>query len=648
MREQMNPGGAVARECGSWPSPITLDHLVENVVRLGEPSVDGDRVFWIETRPNEGGRSVLVGNRSGGDNEDVTPESFSVRSRAHEYGGGSYLLKGDRLWFINDSDQCIYSMSLSAKSPRRLTQPGTRRFAQMCLDEKRERLIMVCEDHAGDGEAKNSVVTIDLDSGAIKNLIEGADFYSDPRLSPDGQHLAWLSWNHPNLPWDTTELWLASVDDDGELSDSRCVSLGSDESVFCPRWSPGGQLFFVSDRSGWWNLYRHSGDETIAINKEQAECGMPQWVFGMCTYGFADADTVFVACSHDGTWRLYRVQLSSGQSERIAQRWTTIDNLAIGFEQGLMIAGSPAQPLSAIRFDKEGQEQVLSTAIQDKPDPAFISVPQAISYPTSDGDVAHGFYYPPTNPGFCVAEGKAPPLLVSCHGGPTSATVTTIKLDVQFWTTRGFAVLDVNYRGSTGYGRAYRQKLYGAWGIADVEDCVHGARFLVDQGKADANRLAIRGGSAGGFTVLAALAFRDTFTAGASFYGIGDLKKMFATTHKFEASYDYWLLGPREQLESLHRERSPILHASDISCPVIFFQGLEDKVVPPDQSRSMVKALDDNGIPVAYIEFEGEGHGFRRSQNIRRQYEAELNFYARVMGFVPVDDLEPVEIRNLN
>lgn len=647
MREQTSPTASVTAACGSWHSPICLDQLIHNVVRLGEPAVDGDRVCWLETRPSDGGRSILVAKDPGKPKYDLTPEPFSVRSRAHEYGGGSYLMRGERLWFINDGDQCIYFMSLHSGKVRRLTEPGKKRYAQLCLDEAWNRLIAICEDHSGDGEPASYVAAIDLDSGRVGPMIDGADFYSDPQLSPNGRQLAWLSWSHPNLPWDTTELWLADLDADGNPAAPRLISLGRDESVFCPLWSPDGTLYFVSDRSGWWNLYRQQGEQTVAVNAEQAECGMPQWVFGMCTYGFIDEHNLVVASTADGLWRLHRLDLRTGEKTRVARRWTNIGHVAAGPGHCLLLGGSEDTAFSAISVDDDGNEQILGSAMSDPIDPAYVSIPKAITFPTSDGDVAHGFYYAPVNPAFCVADDEKPPLLVNCHGGPTSATVTTIKLDIQFWTTRGFAVLDVNYRGSTGYGREYRQKLYGAWGLADIEDCIHGARYLTEQGLADPKRLGIRGGSAGGFAVLAALAFHDTFAVGASFFGIGDLKKMFETTHKFEACYDYWLLGPKEDIDRLCEDRSPLHHADRISCPTIFLQGLDDKVVPPEQSASMARALERNGIPVTLIEFAGEGHGFRQSQNIRRGYEAELYFYGRILGFTPADDLEPVVIRNL-
>ncbi len=632
---------------GSWSSSLSLDHMVEDVVRLAEPAVDGSAVYWIETRPSEKGRSVLVTCAPGQEQSDVTPADYSVRSRAHEYGGGSYLARGDRVWFVNDNDQCIYAQTLPAGSPERLTATGAMRFADMELDRARNRLLTICEDHGKEGNPENFIAGVDLDSGEISAVVSGADFYSNPRLSPDGSRLSWLSWNHPNLPWDTTELWLATVAPDGEISEQRCVSLGKDESVFQPQWSPDGDLFFVSDRSGWWNLFRFKDDATEVVIPEQAECGVPQWVFGMSTYAFPDSDHVVVATTRDGSWQLSRFGLATGRREALASDWTSIDGVAADDGCILILAGGGARALSVVSIDPQGAETVLKSAIDGVLDQSTISKPQAITYATSDGDQAHGFFYPPSNPVYRGPNKEKPPLLMICHGGPTSATATTLRLDIQFWTSRGFAVFDVNYRGSTGYGRGYRQKLYGTWGLADVDDCIHGARYLARQGLVDSKRMVIRGGSAGGYTVLNALTCHDEFSAGSSFFGIGDLESMFETTHKFEACYDHWLIGPKESRKSIAEQRSPINSANRIKCPVIFFQGLDDKVVPPDQSESMVQALKDNNVPVAYLEFEGEGHGFRQSQNIRRSYEAELYFFGKVMGFEPADKLDAVEITHL-
>ena len=632
---------------GSWSSSLSLDHMVEDVVRLAEPAVDGSAVYWIETRPSEKGRSVLVTCAPGQEQSDVTTADYSVRSRAHEYGGGSYLARGDRVWFVNDDDQCIYTQTLPAGSPERLTATGAMRFADMELDRARNRLLTICEDHGKEGNPENFIAGVDLDSGEISAVVSGADFYSNPRLSPDGSRLSWLSWNHPNLPWDTTELWLATVAPDGEISEQRCVSLGKDESVFQPQWSPDGDLFFVSDRSGWWNLFRFRDDATEVVIPEQAECGMPQWVFGMSTYAFPDSDHVVVATTRDGSWQLSRFGLATGRREALASDWTSIDGVAADDGCILILAGGGARALSVVSIDPQGTETVLKSAINSVLDQSTISKPQAITYATSDGDQAHGFFYPPSNPVYRGPNKEKPPLLMICHGGPTSATATTLRLDIQFWTSRGFAVFDVNYRGSTGYGRGYRQKLYGTWGLADVDDCIHGARYLARQGLVDSKRMVIRGGSAGGYTVLNALTCHDEFSAGSSFFGIGDLESMFETTHKFEACYDHWLIGPKESRKSIAEQRSPINSADRIKCPVIFFQGLDDKVVPPDQSESMVQALKDNKVPVAYLEFEGEGHGFRQSQNIRRSYEAELYFFGKVMGFEPADKLDAVEITHL-
>ncbi|MEP6504579.1 MAG: S9 family peptidase, partial [Betaproteobacteria bacterium] len=455
----------------------------------------------------------------------------------------------------------------------------------------------------------------------------------------------WLSWSHPRMPWEGTELWLAAIADDGSLTHARCVAGGPAESLCQPVWSPDGRLHVVSDRSGFWNLYRLEVGGLVPVCPMAAEFGQPQWLFAQSSYGFPGPDEIVAVCRENAISRLLRIDTRTGTATTIPSAFEDIVELRIGAGFAVVEAGSPTAParIARIALD-DGAETVLASSLDDVPDAALLSVPRAISYPSAGGRTSHAFHYAPRNAGFVAPAGERPPLIVVSHGGPTAMAVNTLRLAIQFWTSRGFAVLDVNYGGSTGYGRAYRQSLSGQWGLVDVEDCVAGARWLVAQGLADADRLAIRGGSAGGYTTLCALAFHDVFRAGASHFGVADLRALDADTHKFESRYLTDLIAPLPEREALYAARSPLHHAERISCPVIFFQGLDDKVVLPAQSEVMVAALRERGIPVAYIPFEGEGHGFRRKESLQRALEAELSFYAQVFGFEPGDAIERVTL----
>jgi dipeptidyl aminopeptidase/acylaminoacyl peptidase len=479
-------------------------------------------------------------------------------------------------------------------------------------------------------------------------LVKGEAFYASPRLSPDGQRLAWLSWNHPDMPWDGTRLWLAERGPDGRPVNPRCVAGGREESIFQPLFSPDGTLYFVSDRSGWWNLYRQRQEHVEALAPMEAEFGLPQWNFGMSTYAFDSAQRLVCAYNRAGTWRLAVLDTGTLRMEEVETPFSEIGGMVAREGKAIFVAASPVLPAAIVRLDLAArQHDILRRSTEDVPESGYLSAPREITYSTAHGATAHASYYPPVNRDFEALADEKPPLLVLSHGGPTSAASRVLNLRTQFWTSRGFAVLDVNYRGSTGYGRAYRRQLEGQWGIADVEDCVAGARYLVERGLADAERLAIRGGSAGGYTTLCALTFHRRFRAGAVYFGVSDLEALARDTHKFEAHYLERLIGPYPQRKERYHERSPIHHADRLSCPVIFFQGLEDKVVPPDQTEKMVNALRARKISVAYMLFEGEQHGFRRAENIRRALEAELYFYSRLFGFTPADAVTPVAIDNL-
>jgi dipeptidyl aminopeptidase/acylaminoacyl peptidase len=633
---------------GSWKSPITAQMLVAKSVRFGDLSIDGDTVYWSESRPEEQGRSVIVRRTPDGKIEDVLPQPFSARTTANEYGGGAFLAAAGKVYFSNYADQRVWRIA-PGQLPQPLTPEGKLRFADFVLDAKHNRLIAVCEDHStGDAEPTNRLVAVDLADGKVTPLVKGADFYSNPSVSPGGQQLAWLSWNHPNMPWDGTELHVAPIDADGKLGKSRLVAGGVDESIYQPSWSPSGELYFVSDRSNWWNLYAEHDGKVAAVLPMDAEFGAPQWVFGTATYGFL-ADGRIVARYVRGTdWRLALVNPVAAESKDFALPYSSVGNLAVGKDRAVAAVGSPNEPESLVEIDPaSGKASVLRMSSPIAGDPAYTSIPEQIEFPTDGGKTAHAIYYPPANRDFRGPEGEKPPLLVMIHGGPTSSTVATFRLPIQYWTSRGFAVCDVNYGGSTGYGREYRNRLRENWGVVDCADAMNAALYLANQGKVDRAKLLIRGGSAGGYTTLACLAFGNVFRAGASLYGISDLSLLAEDTHKFESRYLDRLVGPYPQEGERYRQRSPIHHLEGFTEPVILLQGLEDKVVPPNQAESILASLKERGIPVAYVPFEGEQHGFRRAENIIRAQEAELYFYSRILGFPLADVIEPVEIYNL-
>jgi len=633
---------------GSWQSPVSAGDIASAGLRLSQPEIAGDVVYWKELRPAEGGRCVIV-KREGETTGDVVPAPFNVRSRVNEYGGGAYFLSDRTVLFSNFADQRIYRIDGDA-GPRPVTPEAGVRYADGMVDGARDRIICVREDHTVPGrEPVNSIVAIDLDNpGTGEALVSGNDFYAAPRLSPDGAQLAWLTWNHPSMPWDAAELWLSSVSGNGILGEACRVAGGAAESVVQPEWSPDGELYFVSDRTDWWNLYRFRKGRVEPVTEMEAEFARPLWQFRMSSYAFAGRNRIVCAYTQSGVWRLATVDTTTRELRPIETPYNTIADLAATDTHAVFIGGSPGEAPALVRLDlDDGAIEVLRRSSTLAVDRAWISAPQAIEFPTENGATSHGLFYAPRNPDCAAPAGEKPPLLVMIHGGPTSATSAWLRPGIQYYTTRGMAVLDVNYGGSTGYGRAYRERLYGQWGVVDVEDCVNGARHLAERGWVDGQRLAITGGSAGGYTVLSALTFRDAFHAGASHYGVSDCEALARDTHKFESRYLDTLIGPYPERRDLYVERSPIHHVERLSCPVIFFQGLEDRIVPRDQAEKMAAALRDRGIPVAYVPFEGEQHGFRKAENIRRALEAELSFFSRVFGFELADPVEPVAIDNL-
>jgi dipeptidyl aminopeptidase/acylaminoacyl peptidase len=636
------------RPYGSWESPITADQIASGAMGLGEIQIDGRNVYWLEMRPTEGGRSVVVRLRPGCAPEDCIPQGFNARTRVHEYGGGSFLVAEGALYFSNFADQRVYRL-WEDDSPEPITPALGLRYADHVWDACRKRIVCVREDHTKGGEPQNAIVALDVEAGGPGAVLaSGRDFYAAPRLSPDGTSLAWIEWSHPHMPWDAAELWCAPMRDDGTLGGRTHVAGGDGESAIQPLWSPDGILYFVSDRTDWWNLYRFTDGRIEALTDFPAEFATPPWIFGMKHYAFAGPGRVICAFTQRGTWSLAGLDVITRQLTPFVLPYTDIGAVQYDGSQAVFLAGSPTEPLSVVRLDLDsGRQEILRRSASLAIPPAYLSTPEPVEFPTAGGRTAYGLFYPPRNPDFAAPQGESPPLVVMIHGGPTAATSTALRLNIQYYTSRGIAILDVNYGGSTGYGRAYRERLYGEWGVVDVDDCCAGATHLAGRGRVDAARLAIRGGSAGGYTTLACLAFRKVFAAGASHYGISDCEVLVQDTHKFEARYLDALIGPYPERRDLYIERSPLHHLEGLDRPVIFFQGLDDKVVPPNQAEMLFDALRRRGVPTAYVPFEGEQHGFRKAENIQRALEGELYFFARVFGFAPSDPIPPVPIENL-
>ena len=623
--------------CGSWPSPLSVERAAGSQKRLLQPRIHGGAVYWLEGRPEEGGRVVLLRSKDGR-REDLTPRPFNVRSRAHEYGGGAYTVSNLGVFFCNDADQCIYR--LDGGKPQRLTAPAERRYADLVVDAARQRIVAVCE--AMDAKPRDLLVAISLEDGSVSTLAEGSSFYSSPALAPDGSALAWLSWDDPQMPWDGCELWLAEIGSDGALHRTRSTAGNRQESIFQPRWSPQGVLHFVSDRSGYWNIYRFSGGDAHAVAPDPADVGYAQWVFGMSSYGFLPDGGILAARTEAGQSRLIRIEASSGKRTTLAERYTHIEHLDAADGMLAMVAGS-AEAVPAIVAGAPDALTSLSDAGFDWPQ-EHLSRPLAIRFATSDDETANAWYYPPIHGACSVPEGELPPVIVRCHGGPTSMNGATLEARVQFWTSRGFAFADLNYRGSTGFGRAYRRSLDGQWGVKDVEDSVRLVAHLASLHMADPQRAAVSGSSAGGFTALAAVAFRQVFHACTVQYGISELETAMTDTHRFEARYGDTLLGPWPAARDVYRARSPLYAAAAIRAPVLFFQGLKDQVVPPDQTQRMLAALRANRVPAACLSFAEEGHGFRRAETLKAVLQTELAFYSQVFDFKPADPVPALDL----
>ena len=636
---------------GSWKSPITTDLIVSETIGLGRIVLDGEDTYWAEARPSKEGRNIIVKRSADGETTDVTPSQFSVNTRVHEYGARGYTVVDGVVYFSNFDDQRLYRHR-PGETPIPITPEGDLRYAGSVLDWRRNRIICVREDHTtNDEEPVNTIVAIDVNGQCeVEVLASGNDFYASPRISADGAALAWLTWNHPNMPWDGTELWAAPIGDDGRLGGPEWIAGGVDESVMQPEWSPDGALYFASDRTGWANLYRWRPHQDVeALLEMEAEFVKTHWWGGVCAYGFESASRLVCSYVQDGVWRLALLDPEAKRLQPLDLPYAEMGCADLKVAAGRVVfeAGSPAQAMSVLQLDlATGALGILQVSSNANVDVEYLSIPEILEFPTEKDVTAHAFYYAPKNPDYAAPEGEKPPLLVTCHGGPHSAASLELDLSIQYWTSRGIGVLDVNYGGSTGYGRDYRERLIGEWGVVDVDDCANGARYLVVRGDVDPERVVISGGSAGGYTALAAMTFRDVFKAGASHFGVSDLESLVNDIHKFDTNSLVGLVGPYPLYRKRYIERSPINYAEQLNCPVIFFQGLEDTIVPADQSEMMFEVVRGRGVPTAYIAFEGEYHGFQQADNIKRAMEAELYFYSQVFGFDLADEIEPVSIEN--
>jgi dipeptidyl aminopeptidase/acylaminoacyl peptidase len=633
------------RTGGAWPSPISCEALAAGAVRPSDLRTDGGRLYWLETRPTEGGRQVVMTTEAGGVRA-LTPAPFNARTRVHEYGGAPYAVSGETLWFANFADQRLH-VQKHGGAPEALTAPGYR-YAD-AVAAPGGGLIAVREDHTDPANVRNAIVRLSGEAGDNGQVLFGeSDFVAYPRVSRDGRRLAWIAWDHPNMPWDTTRLHVADLTADG-LADVRVVAGGHEESVLEPQWGLDGALWFISDRTGFWNLYRREeGGETRAVLPKAAEFAGPLWSLGQANYALMADGRAAAGYGEDGERRLVVIAPDGGARE-IALPFSEFGGLhPLDERRVAMLAASPEETAAVVAVDiQTGAVEVVRRPSPAGLDPRFVSRAQAISFPSVGGRIAHALYYPPTSGEFALPKGEAPPLIVQAHGGPTAGASGAFSLANQFWTSRGFALVDVDYGGSSGYGRAYRQALNGQWGVVDVEDVVAAARHLVETGRADPRRIAIHGGSAGGFTVLAALAQSEVFSAGADFYGVSDLEALARDTHKFESRYLDNLIGPYPEAKATYEARSPINQLAGFSTPLIILQGADDPVVPPNQARMILQALRARRLPVAYLEFAGEAHGFRKAETLIAAKQAELYFYGKVFGFTPADSLPGVEIENL-
>jgi dipeptidyl aminopeptidase/acylaminoacyl peptidase len=615
---------------GTWPSSISADIVASAAPKINHIQSNGTLLTWVESRPNEGGRNVIMGRTQDGLISDLIPPPYSHYSRVHEYGGMAYTLSESCIYFVNASDQRIYQQIIGEKNPTPITKAGPR-FADLILDSSNNRLIAICEQHNKTSEPENYLVGVSLeaDNPQLTPLARGADFYAYPRISPNGKSLCWIEWNHPNMPWDSTQLWQADIHNH-RLENKQLIAGGDGhEAIFQPQWSPDNQLYYVSDRGNWWNIY--SADKGI-IMAMPAEFATPLWQFGMSTYDFIDANTIGCLWTQQGVWYCGYLDIATAELNHVECLYKCMQAACCHGNSLFMVAGAPYIADEIVAVSQQGKVESIYSPSSLDIEQENLAIPESINFSTADNSSVQAFFYPPTSSQYCGHDKELPPVIAICHGGPTGATDCSLNLKIQYWTNRGFAVVDVNYRGSTGFGRDYRNALNGAWGVADIEDMQYVIKYLTKLQKIDPDRCIIRGSSAGGYTVLSALTFTDTFKAGASLYGIGNLESLVSDTHKFESRYLDKLVGAYPEKKEIYQQRSPINHIQRLNCPVIFLQGLEDKVVPPNQAELMVNSLKKQGIDVVYIKFPDEGHGFRKSENIVHAMESELTFYSDVFN----------------
>jgi len=639
--------GRISAPYGSWASPFGIDLLVAGRVSLDEARFDGaDSLVWIESRPEDAGRQTLVRWTAAGGARDISPDGMNVRTRVHEYGGAPSLVAGE-LVVVSDFSTGRLHRVAADRSSAPITPEGQWRFADLELDAARNRLIAVREDHEAGGEAVNTIVAIPLDGGEVEVLLDGRDFFAAPRLSPDGASLAYLAWDHPNMPWDGTELFVAALDGDGRPGSVEKVDGSASDWIAQPRWSPDGVLHFAAEPTGWMNLRRGVDGRIEAVTDEAAEFASPDWQLGYRNYGFAGDGSIVAIGRSGGRDRLYRID--AGGTRPIDLPFTELATMDVAGDSVVLLASSPTALNAAVLLNlRDGSLEVVRRSSTAEFQPDQVSVPEPVEFPTTNGRSAFGLFYAPANPSHDAPAGERPPLIVTSHGGPTANAFGGLTMTTQLFTSRGIAVLDVDYGGSTGYGRDYRKRLEGEWGVVDVDDCVAGARFLAERGDVDGDRLAVRGGSASGYTTLCAIAFRDVFGAGICYFGIGDLLAFTAETHKFESRYLDRLVGPLPEAEAIYRERSPNNYAGQIRCPILILQGSEDHVVPAAEAERIVDALWEQRIPHAYLLFDGEDHGFRKADSLIRSFEGELSFLGQVFGFRPADRIEPIKVEGLD
>ena len=614
-----------------WESPITEDDVIHESLNISDIHIDGDDVYWIEKRDDEDGRNVIIKKDNNGNVTDVIPNKFNAKTNVHEYGGGSFSVSNGIVIFSNYPDNRLYKVSEADPLPTPITKDDPNlRYANIAFDNFHNRIITVHENHTNPNNIINSLVSINLE--APNNMItikSGADFYSSPSINPDSTKLAWIEWNHPNMPWDSTSLHVGNISDDGSLLNHKQISGFQNESVSNPIWSPDGILHYISDSSGWWNIFCLKGTQEINLTPIKAEFTQPQWQLGINFYDFISEDNIVCSYTQNGMWKLALLSTSDKQIKQILPEFTEIGRAGIkaSKEKIVSILGSYDSGYKLYEYNIQNT-QISQISSKEDPDinKAYYSTPQNIEYETKGYQQSNGFYYKPTNP-FHESSKTLPPLIVITHGGPTAATNGTLNLEIQYWTSRGFAVLDVNYRGSTGYGTQYRKQLNGKWGIYDVEDCISGAIHLVNKGEVNPDQLIIKGRSAGGYTALAALTFSDVFTAGVSYYGISDLTALAEETHKFESRYLDSMIGKYPEHKQEYKNRSPIFHIDKITSPILLFQGLKDKIVPPNQSQNMANLLTQKGIYNSLITFVNESHGFKEPENIKKCLIEELKFY---------------------